>query len=562
MLQRLANLVATSKLARHAYFLAAACIAISAIGYYFGTFDDNIHIPFLFKAIDPGLYPSDPFMALRYVHYSYFWYVFQPFVRWGVLEPVLFLFHILTTYLTFWMIYLLSDTFFRNRLASFLTVLAFIFPHIALPGFPVFEYSILNRTVVLPFLLLALVLYLRRRTFPAFFLLGVLANLHFLSAGYVLSMVLLDSILRIRQTGWKPVLGGMLLFITGALPVLLWKTNNTPYDFSLRPDVVDFASRTLQLPIYQFFSLYPVVLINDLSGIACVALWYIGKRALPSPDQRQVLRNFMLAIGLVLIVQIVTTYLLPITILLQLQISRAGVLWLILSYVCFAGWLASRVSSTSRLKPSELLTTGTLIVSPHPAAPLIILGLSRWVNRGRWRGYLSAGVIVGLMALTMVFADRTNFWKPGIYIYGPSSPWKDAQVWAKNHTPIDARFITPPQIYSFYLPDWRVFSQRSPVVTMTESLEVSFDPPFMDGWLARFNDVAPGVAAQFNGDLAENLKLTAEAYNHLSPQAYLTIARKYRADYLVVLKEYPQPFIEIYRNSHYIIYDLSSEISP
>ena len=63
---------------RYALFLAAALAAIWISGYHFGTFDQVIHIPFIKKFADPGLYPGDAFLDLRNEHYSYFWLMFLP----------------------------------------------------------------------------------------------------------------------------------------------------------------------------------------------------------------------------------------------------------------------------------------------------------------------------------------------------------------------------------------------------------------------------------------------------------------------------------------------------
>src|SRR3990172_13072701 len=111
---------------------------------------------------------------MRYQHFSFFLFFFLPFYKLGVLEAGLFIVHVFITYFTYWALWTLSDTLFRNPLASLLGVLAFTIPHIGFAGFPVFEFSLLNRTFVLPFLLWAILLFLRGRYLPAFTLLGVM----------------------------------------------------------------------------------------------------------------------------------------------------------------------------------------------------------------------------------------------------------------------------------------------------------------------------------------------------------------------------------------------------
>jgi hypothetical protein len=66
---------------RHLLFLLAAATTILLLGYYFGTFDQSVHIPFLRQAVDPTLYPGDRFFDLRHQFFSYFWFFFEPFYR-------------------------------------------------------------------------------------------------------------------------------------------------------------------------------------------------------------------------------------------------------------------------------------------------------------------------------------------------------------------------------------------------------------------------------------------------------------------------------------------------
>jgi len=151
----LARQLACSRPKRHLLFLGATLCLITFVGYHFGTFDQGIHIPFLKKYANPALFPNDPFFDLRFDHYSYFWFLFQPFYQLGVLEVAMVVAHVLVTYATFWVIWTLSATLFRNPLAPLLGVAAFAFPHIGFAAFPVLEFSLLNRTFALPFLLAA-----------------------------------------------------------------------------------------------------------------------------------------------------------------------------------------------------------------------------------------------------------------------------------------------------------------------------------------------------------------------------------------------------------------------
>jgi hypothetical protein len=177
-----------SKIYRHLLFLFATIVSICFIGYYFGTSDQVSHIPYLKKEIYPFLFPNDKYFDLRFTHYSYFWMIFKPFLLSGRLEITMFFTHIIATYITFWAVWNLSKTLFNNTLVSMLSVIAFIIPHIGFGGFPIIEFNLVNRTVVLPFLIIAVSLFLKKRYYLTFILLGILYNFHVLSVNFILGM--------------------------------------------------------------------------------------------------------------------------------------------------------------------------------------------------------------------------------------------------------------------------------------------------------------------------------------------------------------------------------------
>lgn len=559
MIKSFAEQLTQSAWKRHFFFLVITAITVMVIGYHFGTFDQVFHIPYLKKSIDPSLYPIDHFFELRFFHYSYFWGFFQPFLRLGILEPAMFLVHFLATYLTFWALWELSITLFNNTLAALISTVAFIFPHLGMPGFAVIEFSLLNRTFVLPFLLIAMIFYLRGRYWLAFLLLGLMYNLHVVSVSFVLPMFLLDCVLRRREIGWKNILWGLVLFGVGALPVLQWKTVHTGIDLSLRPEALEVSARGMLGSIYYAISDQPNILMSTALGIGTVLLFLIGRRANASPHDRT-MTNFVYAIGVILVVQLITTYWLPITIIIQMQILRAAFYLLIFAYLYFAGVLARCYQEGCLSKTDLGIQIGAFIVVPAPLVTWVIWVARRWIGKWRWAQLATATFLVVGMIMTGILAWRGGLWHPGLYMYGPRTPWVDVQLWAKENTPVDAYFITPPHIFSEYVPDWRVFSERSTVVTLPELAEVPFYPDYLPDWEARFEDVAPGAISRFNYNRFTSVVYTAEAFYSLSSDDLLRVARKYHTPYLVVEKPHLHDFPLAYQNAEFVVYDLSEYI--
>jgi hypothetical protein len=125
MLISFSQTLQNSARARHLLFLAATLATVFFIGYHFGTFDQAMHIPFLKASAYPAMYDGDAMIGLSRIYYSYFWHSFVPVLQAGWLEPLLFLLHLATIYLSFWAIWNLSQTLFRNPAVSLLAVLGF-----------------------------------------------------------------------------------------------------------------------------------------------------------------------------------------------------------------------------------------------------------------------------------------------------------------------------------------------------------------------------------------------------------------------------------------------------
>jgi hypothetical protein len=538
-------------------FAAATLISIIFMGYHFGTFDQAIHIPFLKKYADPSLYPNDPFFDMRLMHYSYFWFFFQPFYRLGILEMSMFVVYGGTIYFTFWTLWRLSMTLFDNTLAALLSIVGFTLPHIGFAGFSTIEFSLLNRTFVLPFLLLALDLYLRRRYLWAFLLLGLMYNLHVISVNFALGMVLFDCALQFRRVGWRNIVFGMAGFVVAALPVLIWKMDGSPVDFSVQPEWFDIITRGMLYSLFYLIAPYPQVLLVTLCGISTIALFFLARRQAPSPRHDQSATNFVYAAILILVVEIITAHWYPATIIVQSQIMRAGLFIIIFSYLYFANYIAQRFQSGELKGFDFALLVTAMILSIVPFILLIVWFMERFIASARWRRLAAAIAVPAMFAGTMLGVYQARLWGPGIHIFAQRSPWYDTQAWARDHTPKEAVFITPPQLWWFYDLEWRVVSERSTVVTLSELLEAAFSPEYIARWKPRFEALAPGALAQFRGDVFTNTQITARAFYSLSSDDLQRRAREYGASYLVVEKPHHYDFPAVYENEGFVVYDLT-----
>lgn len=552
LLTLISHKISQKKIYQYIFFAIASIITISLMGYYFGTFDQAIHIPFLKKYADPSLFPNDKFLELRSYHYSFFWFFFIPFYRVGILEITMFVTHFLVTFFTFWSIWNLAKTLFKNPIASFLAVIAFIFPHLGFAGFPIFEFSLLNRTFTLPFLLMAINLYLNKKPVYAFLILGLMYNIHVVSVNFVMAMFFFDSILRIKEVGIKNLIKQFLTFLLFASPVLIWKFSNSHVDIGLDRSWFYIINNSLLAHVFTLITTNPLINFSILNGISAIIIFFLTLPIKKTENDLKI-NNFIWAALVILVVQLVAGTWFPLTIIIQSQIIRVGIFVNIFAYLYFAGYI-SELFSNEKIKLNKIiLLIFALLFSVSPLISLIVLLLYKKINNKNYISMFKYLVTI-IFLLTLTIFYKMNIWKPGINIEPIKDDNYDVQIWAKNNTSKDAIFITSPALWWFYDLEWRVVSERSTVSTLSELLEGAFLPSYIDYWRPRFEDVAPKALKQFSDDPLKNIVITKKAYYSLSEKDIIRISKKYGAKYFVSEKPSQYQFPIVYQNNGFTIY--------
>ena len=557
MFKKFSNHLSTHPVQKHLFFLAVAVLASFINGYHFGTFDQVFHITFLKKFINPSLYPDDPFLSLRWYHFSYFWFPFIPLYKAGILEASMFLIHIFTVYGTVWMFWSLSDFLFADSRANLLISLALLFPHLGFPGFQIIEFSLLNRTFTLPFLLGSILLYLKGKKGWAFILLGIIFNLHAIYAIFVLCMFLLNEVLTFgKKTWWQP-LTYLAFFTIAGLPVLIWRMQTgSGIDLTLRPGMLKLAADGLMNSVYYPIGKSAVLIGNFLFGVGTLWGFVLGYQQSSKSSKHQTMRNFVFAIGVLLLIGTITSYLLPITILVQMQILRAGVFLLYFGMLYLSYFLSQQEGQAQLSKGRYAVLILGFIILFTPLFTILVWVLAKKIRKTKLVPIGMAGLTIIIQGIAIFISLQSDLWEPGFHIDGPESSWREVQEWARDNTKVDAKFISPPHKFGHYTPDWRVFSERSSVATIPEMMEIPFDPDFAISFQDRFSAVAPGAIEAFNGDFMRSFTITEIAYYSNSAIDFVQIACEFSADYLVTGQGQPYPFDLLYENKGFLVYRL------
>jgi hypothetical protein len=330
----------------------------------------------------------------------------------------------------------------------------------------------------------------------------------------------------------------------------------TPVDFSLRPEWFAIVARGMLYNLFYLLPPYLHILLMSASGLAALLLYAVARKARAAAARDRTVLAFVVAILIILVIQLFTAQWFPVTIVIQSQIIRAGLFALVFGLIYFAWHVAELYRR--RAQPSDELAplASALVFSVLPAVPLLVWAEQRLIRARQWR-QLAAWTTFGVLSAANIFiAVAYGAWMPGIHLYGPRTAWEDAQRWARDNTPIDTRFVTPPHIFWLYQSDWRVFSERSTVATLSELLEAAFVPEYLDYWQPRFEALAPGALAQFRGDYLENRRLTEAAFYTHTAADFIRLGATYDAAYLVVERPHDYALPLVYENGGYRIYAL------
>lgn len=539
---------------RWTFLLVVTLLTITIHGYHFGSFDHASHIPFLKHLADPSLYPNDHFFSLQDTHYSFFWYFFIPFVHLNLLEVSVFVVYFISIFLTFTGIWNLSKALFSNSYVAFITILLFVFPKIGFAGFPFFEFSLVNRVFVFPFLLFALTFYLQKKYIHAFVLLGIFYNIHVLWVQFVLGMFAFDILMRWRQLPKRDILVSIISFFVLASPIFFWRLQHPSPMIHVDREWYSALERGMLGINFQLFSETQPFLILTLGGLSIIGLFFVSFLYVKKRSIDTVIQNFIVAMLFMMFIGVVAYKFYPITLLVQFQLVRVGYFALLFGFL-YASWAIYSIVIDKKFNAfHKLLLCINACLAVFPFTLLVNLLIIKKIKQRSMHVVVFLGSIVMLSGAVFVYTSW-DIWRPGIAIYPQRTASLDVQLWAKEQTNRSDTFLAPPYLWWFYDIEWRVYSERPAVVVWSELLEVAFDPSSYPWFKESFSYVAPGALESFRGNNMENRQLVKKAYESLTVEQVLNIQQKYSVEYFVTeIGSYPFPVV--YKNERFFVYQL------
>jgi hypothetical protein len=554
-----------------------ALAGTALVGYRFGDSNHGITVPILKRLMDPSLYPGDVMVATAERFPTLFYRALAavlPGTDW--IPFAFFTLYVVSIAATLAGAYRIGR--WAGGPAAGVLALLFAFPvRIGLAGEALYRVAFSHSHLASALTIWAVAWFLEGRRMLPILALSLGAYNHLLYSAYMLVPMLLVVLWERREAGTRRTLQLLAAALLPLLPLGLWTISRSAPMTREWLALLRLRSSHHSFPSYFGEDLPDAAALLGLSMLAVSRL---------QVDKRRLVMFFASGVALQFVLGTLFTEFLPWKAVLQYQPHRSWrFLMLILRGVVSAGIVAGWHSGG--IGRAVSLVTATVLAIPG-LEPLLPVALALEAGLGRpvpaaWARLAAAGVLVGVggwgdrplrydfpgellprlmsttalgaaaIAVVLAVGRGSRFLRPvlavaaaalALFWLGPdaygrararweSGAWREAQDWVKRHTPKDAVLLTPPREAGF-----RVFSERTVVGEWKDGTQQYFDDAFVKEWGARME------------------MLGGDGYPKLSDDQLLSLARVYRASYVVLPARPERPgLVEVFRNRGIAVYE-------
>jgi hypothetical protein len=581
-----------------------APLSILFQGYIYGYHDHAIQIPYIYSHLNPGLYPGDPLAQSFPYYFVPFWDLMAYLSVYMPLYPLMLISHVLFRWLLFESIFHLGIVLTNNRAGALLASSFFVMPLHCLGDFfpsPDFVHS----CAAVPGLLYVIAEIIRGKHVVPLLLLGVLYNVHAMHAAFVTVIVffiLIRQPHRLRR--FSMYFGGLLAMILAAptlmamwnsaslragedwIQVIRIRASHHIFPFTWSWQWVSaliyflggyFCWRRVHVnygnSLYMLLSavalicfvgtvgaeLRPIPFMMKMHTFRCViyaicifaVIWAqflierVGDVAARNKREALVFDLFVTCIGAASL--IVSSYfpLLGAAVVLLCKKSRLSrVVSIIVFLIPFFFTVLAQFHYSVPLQGylrDECLKTLLVFALAFPLFGIFLpQSLAVLPSYLRKYVYILSICLIGVLSVgTVLLKERIRARSEDIALL---PYWIDIQDWAREHSSVADRFITPPDIEGF-----RVYSQRGIVGSWKDGTAVFWYPPMATDWLARMVDLR---------QIALSKDRVEGKYRDLSAGQFLDLAKKYEAGFAVVRKPSSVELPRVYENERFVVFAL------
>ncbi len=585
------------------------CLLVTLVqGYSFGYGNHTTLLPMIRYHQGHNMLHNDLIQDIfpGYTTYFYKAFAFLPVSLEGV-EVIFFIVYIVSIYLFYHAMIKLFDLVGGNTVASFLGGLAVALGVVPLLGLSPWQFKLDHGAPGLALAAWALYNYVGKREMLAFSLIGIGFNIHALYSAHLFILFTIHMLSQIRGNKLTYIIKPIVVFLLLASPVIVWKFAGMTGGEALNDEWLHIIH--VRLSSQVFFSDTPTSMIVHFTLFLCTLIVTCRKRIINYDRTSPYGRILFLLAGITLfcLVQILFVDYYPLRIVLEGQFWRAsqwlamigvfliihgilnmlnngdkhwlrsiaiaGTVSLILTNTLMGLWVALAgymVLEKYKTRIAYLLLTLSYIVvflvmtmgdgylstnllwqlrfpggGVFPTYMLALAGPAFMVLfKFKRRGYLVAGLFV----IVFVYAS----------IKGPvyasinrvnNDPWKQVQTWARNHTPPDSVFITPPNGSGF-----RIMSDRAVVGELKDGGMVNNSRKYALEWWHRMKLLGVEDICKDSKKRMEYPQCLVSRYQEIDTPAFKELFRIYGANYVVTSVDHDLSLSAVWENRKYRVY--------
>lgn len=169
-------------------------------------------------------------------------------------------------------------------------------------------------------------------------------------------------------------------------------------------------------------------------------------------------------------------------------------------------------------------------------------GLALWVasrlRLGRGLTWLLAVAGMGVCVMVPIRAERDL-----LASSSQANAWTNIQLWARDYTPKNAVFLTPPEQGGF-----RIHSERATVGEWRDGTQAYFSAGFAKRWWDNMKETRPGIT------YAGGFVIPGKELKDLPDKELVSIATQTHANYLILPRGKERKLRLLYQNDGYAVY--------
>lgn len=439
--------------------------------------------------------------------------------------------------------------------------------------------------------IITLIFFLRKRIILTAVSLAVLFTIHPVHAVFMsVFLAVVGGIFWRDYLKWKPLLAGLGFFLAIVAPWIYTKYNLG--NFVGTPNTID-AQTWIDFARFGNYHLFPLdfgrwyLTTKLIPYFIICGLWiYYFKRDHAQSEIARKVFYGSIAIFILSLCGLVIAHTIPVPSLIKLALHRSCNLFMLVVIPFLTYSLIKDIYESHWLQQivAFIISVGVLSISPFMLFGLILLvflakpslqNIPLLKRKISWRPH--AVILIFLISAPIassIWLLKIGYWSSYTRIeerHQEAIAYENAQLWVKKHTAIDALIMPPPNA----LAAGQDVAMRSSFGTMRDWIHdcclYNSNKKWFDEGLKRFNeygvDITPYLAVTDRPGVYHAFELASrlnEIYHSQKPDWYQHLAKEYSINYFIFRKKELKaqvPFIPVYENELYIIYDASKPIS-